>query len=167
MMAGFAPAVSLAAEPLPRSVLIVAQWDPGVPFLAALSDAFHATLRATSEPISVYSEALDLSRFHNPQHQENFRRYLREKYHEKNLSVIVAVGPLALEFMLQAGADISPTASLIFSAVDESTIAKLKLSANVTGTTAHLTLHDMLAAAQAIVSKLQAQPPTTNTGIKK
>jgi len=64
-----APAISVAAEPLPRSVLILAQWDPSLPWYAAVSYAFHATLRATSsEPVAIYAEALDLSRFHSPAH---------------------------------------------------------------------------------------------------
>ena len=156
LFAGLAVATSATAKPLPRSVLIVSQWDPGLPFFAALSSAFHATLHANSpEPISVYSEALDLSRFPAPKYQENFRRYLRDKYRDKDLGAIVAVGALAFEFMLRARAEISPTAPLVFSEVDESTIAKLKLPSDVTGTTIHLALHDMVAIAQALVPKLQ------------
>lgn len=156
LFAGLAVATSATAKPLPRSVLIVSQWDPGLPFFAALSSAFHATLHANSpEPISVYSEALDLSRFPAPKYQENFRRYLRDKYRDKDLGAIVAVGALAFEFMLRARVEVSPTAPLVFSEVDESTIAKLKLPSDVTGTTIHLALHDMVAIAQALVPKLQ------------
>jgi hypothetical protein len=101
LLVGLAPTACLAAEPLPRSVLILSQWDPGLPWYGAVSSAFQATLRAASpEPVAVYAEALDLSRFHNPSHQENFRRYLQEKYREKDIGVIVAVGALALEFVL-------------------------------------------------------------------
>lgn len=67
MMVGFAPAASLA-EPVSRSVLIVTQWDAGLPWYTAVSSAFHATLRANSlEPVAVYAEAFDLSRFNSTQ----------------------------------------------------------------------------------------------------
>ena len=156
LFAGLVAATSAAAEPLPRSVLIVSQWDPGLPFFTDLNNAFDATLHATAkEPISVYSEALDLSRFRDLKYQENFRRYLEEKYRDKDLGVIVAVGPLALEFMLRERSEFSPTVPLVFSVVDEATIAKLKLPSDVTGTTMHLTLHDMVTMAQALVPKLQ------------
>ena len=102
LFAGFAAATSAVAEPLPRSVLIVSQWDSGLPFSMGLSNAFEATLTLPPKSLSpFYSEALDLSRFNAPKYQDNFRRYLKEKYRDKNLGVIVAVGPLALEFMLR------------------------------------------------------------------
>ena len=89
LFAGLAATISVAAEPLPRSVLIVSQWDPDLPFYAAWSSAFRAALHATSqEPISLYSEALDLSRFQSPTNQENFRRYLQEKYRDKGIGEI-------------------------------------------------------------------------------
>ena len=156
LIAGFAAATSAVADPLPRSVLIVSQWDSDLPFSIGVSSAFKATLSATPQMlVSIYSEALDLSRFNAPKYQENFRRYLKGKYGDKNLSVIVAVGPLALEFMLRARSELSPTAPIVFGVVDEPTIAKLKLPSDVTGTTQHYNLHNMVAIAQAVAPKLQ------------
>jgi ABC-type uncharacterized transport system substrate-binding protein len=153
---GLAPAISATAEPLPRSVLIVSQWDSGLPWYAVVSSAFHATLRtSTPEPVAIYAEALDLSRFHSPQHQENFRRYLREKYREKNIGVIVAVGPLALEFMLGTRLELWSMVPVVFSTVDESTVANLKLPPDITGSTIQLTLRDMVAMARVLVPNLQ------------
>jgi signal transduction histidine kinase len=121
-----------------------------------VSSAFHATLRtSTPEPVAIYAEALDLSRFHSPQHQENFRRYLREKYRENNIGVIVAVGPLALEFMLGTRLELWSMVPVVFSTVDESTVANLKLPPDITGSTIQLTLRDMVAMARVLVPNLQ------------
>lgn len=156
MIAGIAPAVSLAAEPMPRSVLILAQWDPGAPFYTALSSSFRATLRAaSSEPIAVYAEALDLLSFHRPSHLETFRRYLREKYREKGIDVIVAVGPLALEFTLGARSELWSTVPLVFCNVNEATIAQSKLPPDVTGSTMQFTLRGMVAMARKLVPNLK------------
>jgi signal transduction histidine kinase len=157
LFASLGTAVSALAEPLPPSVLIVSQWDPDLPFYAAWSSAFRAMLHATSaKPTSIYSEALDLSRFNSPTHQENFRHYIQEKYREKNLGVIVAVGSSALEFTLRARPELSPTAPLVFSVVDDATTAKLKLPSDVTGTTiGQASLHDMVAIAQLLMPKLE------------
>ena len=109
MVFSLVSAAGAAADTRSRSVLVLSQWDPGLPWYAAVSSAFNATLRANSpEPVAVYAEAMDLSRFKSPQHQDNFRRYLREKYRDKNIGVIVAVGPLALEFMLSARSELWP-----------------------------------------------------------
>jgi hypothetical protein len=136
---------SAGAEPLPHSVLVLSQWDPGLPWYAAVLSAFQGTLRgAFSEPVSIYSEALDLSRFNNPSYQENVRRNLRDKYREKNIDVIVTVGPLALEFVLNGRSEAWSTVPVIFNAVDEATFAQVKLAPNVTGTIIQLTLRDMV-----------------------
>ena len=170
LFAALAATISAAQGPMPRSVLVVSQWDPGLPFYSAWDSAFDATLHATaSRPVSVYSEALDLSRFHAPKYQENFRRYLEEKYRDKDLGVVVAVGARALEFMLRIRSEQWSTVPLVFSTVDEATIAKLKLPADVTGTTMQLTLRDMVATARALVPKLQrvalVGEPWTGTSI--
>ena len=151
-----AATTSVIAKPLPRSVLIVSQWDPGLPFFADFDIAFDARLHAAAkEPVSVYAEAMDLSRFSEPKYQDNFRRYLEEKYRDKNVGVIVAVGPLALELILSVRLEFFPTAPVVFSVVDEATISKLKMPTDVTGTTMHLTLHDMVRMGHVLVPKLQ------------
>ena len=156
LFAGLAPAASAVAEPLQRSVLIVTQWDSSLPWAAAVSSAFRATLRAAyPEPVSIYGETLDLSRFHSGQHQNTFRRYLRDKYQEKNIGVIVADGPLALEFILDARSELWPGVPVVFSSVDETTVAQLKLPPDVTGHTVELTLRDMVAMARLTVPNLQ------------
>ena len=156
LLAFFAFADCAAAEPLPRSVLILSQWDPGLHWYAAVSSALHATLRTTSaEPVSLYAEALDLSRFHNSSHQENFRRYLQEKYRDKDIGVIVTIGPLALEFMLSARSELWPTTPVVFSTVDDATAAHLKLPPDITGRTIRLTLRDMVAMARVVVPNLE------------
>ncbi len=93
--------------------------------------------------------------FKSPQHQQNFRRYLREKYQDRSIGAIVAVGPLALEFMLSTRSELWPTVPVVFSSVDEPTIAQLKLPADVTGTTVQLTLRDMVAVARMLVPNLK------------
>jgi signal transduction histidine kinase len=149
-------AVCVDAEPLPRSVLVLSQWDPGLPWYVEVYSAFNATLRANSpEPVTVYAEPMDLSRFQSPLHQEVFRNYLRQKYQGKNIGVIVVVGPLSLEFMLSARSELWPNVPLVFNSIDESTIARLKLPPDVTGGTIQLTLSSMIATARALVPKLQ------------
>jgi ABC-type uncharacterized transport system substrate-binding protein len=71
------------------------------------------------------------------------------------IGMIVAVGPLALEFVLSARSELWPTVPLIFNSVDEPTVAKLKLPPGVTGRTIHLTLRDMVAMARVLMPNLQ------------
>ena len=153
---GLVSTVCADAGPLPRSVLVLSQWDPGLPWYAAVSSAFNATLRTNSrKPVAVYAEAMDLSRFQSTAQQDNFRRYLREKYRDQNIGVIVTVGPLSLEFVLSERSELLPGVPVVFSTVDEPTLAQLKLPQNVTGSAVQLSLHDMVDIARVAVPRLQ------------
>jgi hypothetical protein len=61
------------AGPLPRSVLIIDQLEPGTPFFAGFLDAFRSTLNASSlTPVSYYPEHLDFGRFSGPEYEKIF-----------------------------------------------------------------------------------------------
>jgi signal transduction histidine kinase len=156
LIVSIVPAGARAAERTPRSVLIISQWDPDLPWYAALASAFHSTLLAGStKPVAIYAEALDLSRFHGPTHHEVFRSYLRDKYRDKPVDVVVPVGSLALEYVLNVRSDLWPNAPVVFSTVDETTAAGLKLPADVTGNTLHMTIRNLVSMAQALVPDLR------------
>src|SRR5882757_6247832 len=79
MTAGLVPAISVAAEPPPRAVLILDHEDPGRNFYVAYSAALRAAVRAGSAgQVTVYAENMDRGRFDGPNYQELLRRYLRE-----------------------------------------------------------------------------------------
>ena len=84
--------------------------------------AFRSTLNARSaERISVYAEHLDLSRFGGPQHDELLRTYLRDKFRERPIGVLVAQGSSALDFVLRSRGELWPGVPVVFAAVDEET----------------------------------------------
>src|ERR1700694_3990139 len=117
-MTCLAPAVSPAAEPLARSVLILDQSDPNAPWSIAVRDALRSTLNAgSSTPIAVFSEILDLGHFNGPQYEELLRPYPREKSRGKPIGVIVVLGSTALEIVLRLRAELWPVVPMVFAAV--------------------------------------------------
>jgi signal transduction histidine kinase len=156
-IAALAPAIAAAAQPLPRSVLILDQSDADSAWYAAFSAAFRSALRAaaTVAPVSVYAEHLDLSRFRSAQHDDALRAYLRDKFRERPIGVIVAQGSASLEFVLRSRAELWPQLPVVFAAVDEETAARMSLPAGVTGTIYQLPFHRMVTAAQALVPNLK------------
>jgi signal transduction histidine kinase len=110
-----APAVARGAESLPRSVLYLDQNDPGEPFAAGISAAFRSTIDAgSSERIAIYAENLDLIRSPGERHEEILKTYLREKYRDRPIGVIVAIGTAALPLMLRARAELWPEVPGVF-----------------------------------------------------
>src|SRR5262245_41242109 len=145
-----------AAAQLPRSVLILSQSDTDSAWYNAFSSAFRSTLNAKSAVrVSVYTEHLDLSRFGGPRHDELMRRYLRDKFSERPIGVVVAQGSSALEFVLHSRAELWPQVPVVFTGVDEATVARLRLAPDVTGTTYQLTFQDAVISAKMLVPGLK------------
>jgi hypothetical protein len=87
------PAVCLDADPLPRSVLIITQSSPSSAGAVAMFAAFGSDPNVNSgSRIAVYTEHLDLNRFSSQQHSQLTRSYLRDKYRETPIGVVVVDG---------------------------------------------------------------------------
>ena len=156
LIAGVAYAAPAAAEPLPRSVLILDQSEPSAPWGIAFRDALRLTPNARSAaPIALYSEVVDLGRFNSPRYEELLRTYLREKYRDRPVGVIIVNGSTALEMLLRLRAELWSEVPVVFAAVDELTAARLRLPPQVTGTTFRLTLRNAVISARAVVPKLK------------
>ena len=96
LVAFIAPAVTPSAEPLPRSVLFLDHNGPSEPFGQGMSAAFHKTISASQrEHVAIYAETLDLIRSSGSGYQEVLKTYLREKYRDIPIGVIVATGTAA------------------------------------------------------------------------
>ena len=85
---------TLAAQPLPQSVLILDQYAASLPWVGARNSAFRTVLNAGRVvPISIYEEYLDFNRFAGPKYKESLKLHFREKYRDKAIGLIVAFGP--------------------------------------------------------------------------
>src|SRR5262249_43021879 len=140
-----------AAQPLPRSVLVVDPADVRGPFYYGFFSPLRPVLTAgTASPVTLYSESLDLSRFGGPDYEASLRSHFGAKYRDKPIGVLVAVGSAVLDHVLRIRTEIWPTVPVVFAMVDEPTIAGRNLPADVTGTLVRLRFDDMMTAARAV-----------------
>jgi signal transduction histidine kinase len=155
-------AIALAASPaiaggqLPRSVVIIGQEDPILPWNVAVSTVSRETLN--TEPnrrVITYAEDLDFTRFGGERYKRQLQLHFREKYRFVPVGAILAFGPAALEFVVSSRDSIWPDVPIVFGAVAEDTVAKTKLPKDVTGRTVRFHLEDMVRSARAIVPNLQ------------
>ena len=160
---------SLAAEPLPRSVLIIDQYGPGLPFSAGISSGIRAAvISGSATQVSVYHEQLDLNRFHGPVYEHSLNAHFRVKYRDKPVGVIIAIGPAALEYVLRSRAELWPVVPVVFTFVDKPAIAQLELPADVTGNTLQSHPRDMVTVARTLVPDIKrialvGDPPENQT----
>ncbi len=151
-----APACVSAQELRPRSILVLDQSDLRGPFYYQVFSGLRAVVAAdTREHTTLYAENLDLSRFEGPAYEESLQRYLKERYRDRQIGVIVAVGAAALELVLHWRAELWPGIPIVFAMVDEMDYARLKLPSDVTGGIVKLGLADTIAVARAVVPRLK------------
>ena len=160
---------SLAGEPLPRSVLIIDQSGPGLPFYAGISSGIRAAMiSGSASQVSIYHEQLDVARFRGPVYEHSLNAHFRVKYRDKPVGVIIAVGSAALEYVLRSRAELWPEVPVVFTFVDKPTITQLKLPPDVTGTTLQSQPRDMVTVARTLVPDIKrialvGDPPENQT----
>jgi signal transduction histidine kinase len=147
--------VCVAAEPLPRSAIIINQFSPG-PFDTAIISAIRPVLnRDSAAPVSVYTEALDLFRFNGEDYERLLRTTFAEKYREKPIGVVVALGIESLRVVLRWRTTLWPDAPVVFTYVNEDALKQLVLPPDVTGRTFRANLRNSVAVARALVPDLK------------
>jgi signal transduction histidine kinase len=152
-----APVCAVAAETRARSILVLDQSEARGPFYYQIFSGLRSVLTADAQShTTLYSENLDLTRFDGPAYEESLRKHLKEKYRERPIGVVVAIGAAALERVLRWREELWPGVPVVFELVDEMDFARLKLPFDVTGSIVRLPLADSIEAARAVVPDLQS-----------
>jgi signal transduction histidine kinase len=106
--------------------------------------------------VTIYSESLDLSRFSGAAHEQSLCEYLREKYRDRPVGVVVAIGTATLELVLRWREELWPGIPVVFGLIDENDLARVKTQPDITGGTVDLRLADAIRAARAVVPHLDS-----------
>jgi signal transduction histidine kinase len=154
-----APVVSPADEARPRSILVIEQSAAHGPFYYQVFSALRSEVNADADfrsHVTFYAESLDLARFKGEAYESSLRQFLKEKYRDEPVGVIVVVGSAALERVLSWRDELWPGVPVVFSLVDQSDFERLKPPSDVTGNTFQLKLADAIKAARAAVPDLES-----------
>ena len=137
----------------PRQILLLYAESRLLPAVIDADAAFRATVSAGSnDPVVFHTEFLDLPPTRSAAYERRQRDLLRLKYRDVHLDLVMAAAPRALQAALDYRADLSPTAPIVFLAVDAAD--KLVLPPDVTGVPLTLDWMDTLDSA------LRLQPGT-------
>ena len=105
-----------------------------LPGLAALdADLVGALVSNSSDRIEVYREEMELSRFGSNDYQMLLRDFLRAKYANRKIDVVIAILGPALDFLLNYGDAIFPGTPIVFCGVDRREIGDRSLPPHVRG----------------------------------
>ena len=117
-----------------RHVVLLFDERVELPGLSLLDAELVRTLRSNfTEPVEVYREAMDLSRFSSNSYKTLLRDFLRAKYADKKIDVAVAIMAPAFDFLLAYGDLIFPGTPIVFSGLDRQQLGTRSLPPNVYG----------------------------------
>ena len=148
---------SVAAESRrPHSLLVLDDANARSPFYYEVFSKLRATVNASpGPPVTIYAESFDFTRFRGQAYEEGLQQFLRTKYGDKPIGVIIAIGSAALDCVLRWRSIIWQGVPVVFGFVDEPTVARLSLPPDVTGDVVQLRFADMMTAARAVVTDLK------------
>jgi two-component system, LuxR family, sensor kinase FixL len=121
-----------------RSVLVLYGERGDLPAIEAVEDNFRQVFHASTSPrIELFSEYLDFARFPDQQYGRSLVHYLQDRYVGRRIDLVVPVAGSALEFVLGHREELFPGVPVVFCAVDQRELEKMRLPGDVTGITAH------------------------------
>lgn len=157
LIALLAPTDLLAEELRPRPILVLDQSDMRGNFYHQIFTTLQKEMESDPQsPVTIYAEDLDLEHFGGEDYEASLRQLLKEKYRDKPLGVLVAVGAEALGFVLRSRDELWPGIPIVFTMVNESDLRGLKLPTDVTGNIVGVKLADNIKAARAVVKDLKS-----------
>jgi len=122
------------AQPAIKNVLLLLSGR----FVAPLSVEVDESVRrvfshSRALNVELYAESLDVARFDAERYHKILAAYLREKYADRKIDLIIPVLPQAARFILSHRMDLFPDTPVVYFLVDERSLDGLVPSPNVTG----------------------------------
>lgn len=148
------PACALARPSVP-AILIIDDSDRDSSFSHRFREQFHLTLDATTtQHYILYTEYLDLAHFSGPNYEAALQSYFAEKYRNRPISLIVALGAESLKFSADTLTNSWHSVPIVFATFNGASENRYFLSKNATGIIAEQTFENLVRAARFLVPNL-------------
>jgi signal transduction histidine kinase len=119
---------------IPKRVLVLYWYNKDFPGNVLFEQSFQAVLHSAQVGnVEYYPEYLESNRFPGEAQSVLLRDYLRQKYADRTIDVVVAVTDAALDFLLKYRTDLFPHSPIVFVAVKHPTADQLTAGPGLTG----------------------------------
>src|SRR5262245_58050203 len=129
------PAVARADQPAaPKRVLVLYWYNKDYPWNVKFDRGFQAALQSSmAGNVEYYPEYLESNRFPGENQSHLLRDYLREKYADRTLDVVVANSDASLDFLLKYRDDLLRRTPIVFVAARYPTDEQLSAAPGILG----------------------------------
>jgi signal transduction histidine kinase/CheY-like chemotaxis protein len=129
------PSDGWTQQPAPPKHVLILYWDErDHPANVDFDREFHTALRlAAAGPIEYYTEYLESNRFPGENQSLLLRDYMRQKYANRTIDVIVTNASASLDFLLKYRGELFPNTPIVFAATRLPSAARLASGAGATG----------------------------------
>jgi signal transduction histidine kinase len=129
------PALAQAQQSSPPKRVLVLYWyNKDFRGNVEFDQNFMAVLQSAQlGNVEYYPEYLESNRFPGEAHAALLRDYLRQKYADRTIDLVVAVSDPSLDFLLKYRTDLFPQSPIAFVAAKRPTIAQLTVGPGMTG----------------------------------
>ena len=135
----FALAVRAHAATPPEGVLIVHSNQRPTPAAVVIEDTLRRVVPETvKRPVEIYSEYLDIERFSGDLLSGASAEFLRQKFNDRNIRVIVASAPQAVEFAIKLRDSAFRGVPIVHVALPQDQVERMSLPPDVVGRTIDL-----------------------------
>ena len=106
----------------PKRVLVLYWYDKDFPGNVTFDQSFQAALQsAPAGTVEYYPEYLESNRFPGENQSSLLHDYLRQKYADRTIDVVVATADESLDFLLKYRDDLFPQTPIVFTAAQRPT----------------------------------------------
>ena len=117
-----------------KNVVVVYSHESVLPANVIVDRMLRENMRVAGEcQIEIYSEYLDTARFSSAEHLDRSMTYLKEKYSDRSVDLLIAGGLASLEFLLSHRDSLFPDSPLMYSCIESERVEADKSLANLPG----------------------------------
>jgi signal transduction histidine kinase len=118
----------------PKRILVLYWYDKDFPFNATFDSQFRAVIQSTAaDSVEYFPEYLESNRFPGENQSLLLSDYLREKYADRHIDVVVASGYVTLDFLCKYRDSLFPDAQVVFLLAANPTIEQVSARPRLTG----------------------------------
>ena len=134
MLPAFAGVTSAQETVKPKRILALYWYSKDFPTNVKFDESLKTVFQGTADgTIEYYAEYLESNRFPGENQSLLLRDYLRQKYADRKIDVLIALSSISLNFLTKYHAELFPNAPIVFTTIDRPELGNQVTGPRITG----------------------------------